>query len=166
MKAVRIISLTPLIFLALLIVIGCGPDPEQMKNDAQGALAAGDFTHAQELASQALERVPGTDKRLQWALERIRLEALARGNRGAEARDSLERLSGAYPTQVKASLYLAMATYLRDAGGVGDAIEILIAGDERFPEESAKFKAMIQEIEAGGLMDPAEVERLRSIGYL
>ena len=40
------------------------------------------------------------------------------------------------------------------------------AGDERFPEESEKFKAQIQELHESGLMDPAEIERLRSIGYL
>ena len=45
------------------------------------------------------------------------------------------------------------------------AVAILLAGDERFPEESDKFKAQIQELQAGGL-DPAEIERLRSLGYL
>jgi predicted Zn-dependent protease len=163
MKRRNTISMTPVICLALLI--GCGPDPEQMKSDAQEALSVGNFSQAQEITSQALERVPASDTRLVWALERIRLEALARDNRGEDARQALERLASEYPTQAKASLYLAIATYLRDAGGTGDAIEMLAAGDERFPEESEKFKTMIEEMEAGGL-EPADIERLKSLGYL
>jgi tetratricopeptide (TPR) repeat protein len=163
MKARRTVSLTPVI--GLLLLIGCGPDLEQMKDDAQHAVSVGDFTQAREITSQALERVSPSEKRLVWALERIRLEALARDNEGEEARETLERLADEYPTQANASLYLAIATYLRDAGGTSGAIDVLIAGDERFPEESEKFKALIDEMEAVGL-DPAEIERLKSLGYL
>jgi tetratricopeptide (TPR) repeat protein len=163
MRARRTASLTPVI--VLLLLIGCGPDLEQMKTDAQHALSVGNFTQAREITSQALAKAPASDKRLLWALERIRLEALARDNEGEETREALERLADSYPTQANASLYLAVATYLRDAGGTSSAIEILIAGDERFPEESEKFKAMIEEMKAVGL-DPAEIERLKSLGYL
>lgn len=163
MRAPATTSLTPVI--GLLLLIGCGPDLEQMKNDAQQALSVGDFTQAREISSQALEQAPPSEKRLVWALERIRLEALARDNQGEAAREALERLSSEYPTQANASLYLAIASYLRDAGATSSAIDVLVAGDERFPEDSEKFKAMIGELEAGGL-DPAEVERLKSLGYL
>jgi hypothetical protein len=40
-----------------------------------------------------------------------------------------------------------------------------VAGDARFPEDSEKFKEQIRELHEAGL-DPAEIERLRSIGYL
>jgi tetratricopeptide (TPR) repeat protein len=163
MKAPVAISLTPVI--GLLLLIGCGPDLEQMKNDAQQALSVGNFTQAREISSQALEQVPPSEKRLVWALERIHLEALARGNQGEEAREALERLAAEYPTQANASLYLAIASYLRDAGATSSAIDVLVAGDGRFPEDSEKFEAMIGELEAGGL-DPAEIERLKSLGYL
>ena len=163
MRRRRTFFLTPAIGLALLI--GCGSDLEQMKNDAQQALSVGNFSQAREISSQALERAPASEKRLLWALERIHLEALARDNRGEEARETLERLAAEYPSQANAALYLAMATYLKDAGATSSAIDILVAGDERFPEESEKFKAMIGEMQAGGL-DPAEIERLRSLGYL
>ena len=109
--------------------------------------------------------MPESEKRLTWSLERIRLEALARENQAAEARETLERLAAEYPAQANASLYLAIASYLEDAGGASGAIDILVAGDERFPEESEKFEAQIRELQAGGL-DPAEIERLRSLGYL
>ena len=154
---------TPAIGLALLI--GCGPDLEKQKNEAQQALSVGNFSQAREISSQALEHAPAADKRLVWALERIRLEALARENQGEQARETLERLAAEYPARANASLYLAIATYLKDAGGTSSAIDILVAGDERFPDESEKFKAQIGEMEAGGL-DPAEIERLKSLGYL
>ena len=163
MRLRSISFLTPIIGLALLI--GCGPDLEQQKNEAQQALSVGNFSQAREISSQALEQAPAADKRLRWALERIRLEALARENQGEQARETLERLAAEYPTQANASLYLAIATYLKDAGDTSAAIDILVAGDARFPGESEKFKALIREMEAGGL-DPEEIERLRSLGYL
>jgi predicted Zn-dependent protease len=163
MKLRRTISLTPAFGLALLI--GCSPGLEQMKDEAQQALSVGNFSQAREISAQALERAPASEKRLLWSLERIHLEALARDNQGEEAQETLERLAAEYPAQANASLYLAIATYLREAGGTSSAIDILVAGDQRFPEESEKFKALINEMEAGGL-DPAEIERLKSLGYL
>ena len=159
----RAILLTPVI--ALLFLIGCGPDPEQMKTEAQQALSVGNFSQAREISTRALEQVPDSDKRLTWSLERIRLEALARESQAAEAGQTLERLAAEYPEQAGASLYLAIASYIKDAGDAGGAIDILVAGDKRFPEESEKFEAQIRELQAVGL-DPAEIERLRSLGYL
>jgi tetratricopeptide (TPR) repeat protein len=148
-----------------MFLIGCGPDPEQLKIEAQQALSVGNFSQARELSTRALEQAPKSEKRLTWSLERIRLEALARENRAAEARETLERLATEYPEQANASLYLAIASYISDAGGASGAIDILVAGDERFPEASEKFEAQIRELQESGL-DPAEIERLRSLGYL
>lgn len=159
----RAILLTPVV--GLLFLIGCGADPEQLKNEAQHALSVGDFSQAREISTRALEQVPESEKRLIWSLERIRLEALARENQAAGARETLERLATEYPEQANASLYLAIASYLQEAGDASGAIDILVAGDKRFPEESEKFEAQIRELQAGGL-DPAEIERLRSLGYL
>ena len=159
----RAILLTPVI--GLLFLIGCGSDPEQLKNEAQHALSVGDFSQAREISTRALEQVPESEKRLIWSLERIRLEALARDNQAAGARETLERLATEYPEQANPSLYLAIASYLQEAGDASGAIDILVAGDKRFPEESEKFEAQIRELQAGGL-DPAEIERLRSLGYL
>jgi len=159
----RAIFLTPVI--GLLFLIGCAPDPEQMKIEAQQALSVGDFSQAREISTRALAQVPESEKRLTWSLERIRLEALARDNQAAEAGETLERLAAEYPEQAGASLYLAIASYIKDAGDASGAIDILVAGDKRFPEDSEKFKAQIHQLQAGGL-DPAEIERLRSLGYL
>jgi predicted Zn-dependent protease len=160
----RTILLTPVI--GLVFLIGCGPDAEKLEDDAHQALSVGNFSQAREISTRALEQVPESEKRLIWSLERIRLEALARDDQAAEARETLERLAAEYPSQANASLYLAIASYVRDAGNSSGAIDILVAGDKRFPEDSEKFKAQIQELHESGLMDPAEIERLRSIGYL
>jgi predicted Zn-dependent protease len=163
-RAILLTLLTPVI--GLVFLIGCGPDLEQLKDEAQQALSVGNFSQAREISTRALEQLPESEKRLIWSLERIRLEALARDNQAAEAQETLERLATEYPAQANASLYLAIASYVRDAGDPSGAIDILVAGDKRFPEESEKFKAQIQELHESGLVDPAEIERLRSIGYL
>jgi len=159
----RTILWTPLI--GLLFLIGCSPDPEQLKDEAQQALSVGDFSQAGEISTRALAQVPESDKRLIWSLERIRLEALARDSQAAEALETLERLATGYPARANAPLYLAIASYLQEAGDASGAIDILVAGDKRFPEESEKFEAQIKELQASGL-DPAEIDRLRSLGYL
>lgn len=164
MRARRAILLTPLLGLAFLI--GCGPDLEKMKDDAQHALSVGNFSQSREISTRALERLPESEKRLAWSLERIRLEALAREGRAGEALETLERLAAEYPGQANASLHLAIASYVKDAGDSGGAIDILIAGDKRFPEDSEEFEAQIQELHQAGSMDPAEIERLKSLGYL
>jgi hypothetical protein len=160
----RAILLTPVI--ALLFLIGCSPDLEEMKNEAEHALSVGDFSQAREVSARALGQVPGSDKRLSWALERIHLVALAKDNQAGPALENLERLAAEYPTQADADLYLAIASYVEKTGDASGAIDILVAGDKRFPEESEKFEAKIQELHAGGSMDPAEIERLKSLGYL
>ena len=106
MRARRTLLLTPAI--GLMFLIGCGPNPEQLKDEAQQALSVGDFSQAREISARALEQVPDSEKRLLWSLERIRLEALARDKQAAEARQTLERLAAEYPAQAKASLYLAI----------------------------------------------------------
>jgi len=164
MHARRAILLTPLLGLAFLI--GCGPDLEKMKDEAQHALSVGNFSQSREISTRALERLPESEKRLAWSLERIRLEALAREGRAGEALETLERLAAEYPGQANASLYLAIASYVKDAGDSSGAIDILIAGDKRFPEDSEEFEVQIQELHQAGSMDPAEIERLKSLGYL
>ena len=110
----RAILLTPLLSLAFLI--GCGPDLEKMKDEAQHALSVGDFSQSREVSTRALERLPESEKRLAWSLERIRLEALAR--EGIQPIDLVA--VNLYPfrqTVAKPSVTLAEAVEQIDIGG-------------------------------------------------
>lgn len=163
MPLARLSFAVPLVLAAALA--GCGADPAARRDEAQAALAKGDFALARDLATSTLTGLEGSDPRLAWSLERIRLEALARGGEGAEAARQLERLAAEYPKQANPELYLAIASYVRDAGDKSAAIDVLVAGDQRFPEQSERFQAEIEALQKAGL-DPAETERLKSLGYL
>ena len=53
----------------------------------------------------------------------------------------------------------------KTAGDVPGAIEILTAGGQRFPAEHASFVDAIGALNAAPL-DPAQVQRLKALGYL
>ena len=43
---------------------------------------------------------------------------------------------------------------------------MLTAGDERFPDEHASFVEAIEALKEASSLDPAQVERLKALGYL
>ena len=73
---------------------------------------------------------------------------------------------GAYPNQVSAALYRSLADKLKTAGDVPGAIEILTAGGQRFPAEHASFADAIGAFKDAAPLDPAQVQRLKALGYL
>lgn len=153
-----------LVLLATVACVACSGDPVER---ARAALAAGQLVEAEEIAARHLERNPNEKPKVRWALERIRIEALARSGRGDQALERLETLASAYPAQVDAALYLTVAAWARAAGDSAGATQILDGGRKRFPAEAGRFTSALEEIKgAGGPMDPATVERLRSLGYL
>jgi hypothetical protein len=151
--------------LALSVFVSCsGEDPVE---SARGALAAGEYGKAVEVASTHLAKGSTENPKTRWALERIRLEALAKGKQGDKAYEALEQLAVQYPLQVDASLYLAVGAWARAAGDPAGATRILDGGAKRFPEKAKEFVVAIAEIKrSAGEMDPATTERLRSLGYL
>ena len=151
--------------LALSLFAACsGGDPVE---NARQMLAAGQLVEAVEMASRYLERGADDNPKTRWALERIRLEALARDAEGDRAFEILEGLAPKYPAQVDAPLYLTTAAWARAAGDAAGATRILDGGKKRFPAQAGQFTAAIDEIKrAAGEMDPATTERLRSLGYL
>jgi tetratricopeptide (TPR) repeat protein len=151
--------------LAAALLVACsGSDPVET---ARQALAAGQLIEAVEIASRHLERNPGDSPKTRWALERIRLEALAKSKQGDKAYEALERLATQYPAQVDAPLYLTVGAWARGAGDLAGATRILDGGAKRFPEKEKEFLLAIAEIKrSAGEMDPATTERLRSLGYL
>lgn len=150
--------------LALLLLVACGGgSPDQKRAEAQAALDAGDAAKAQQLAEEALKSV-GSDKAMAWRLESLRLEALAKAGKGADVAKELERLAAGYAAQVNAPLYRSLADRAKAAGDTTGAIDILAAGDKRFPSETT-FKTAIEEIKNEGA-SPEEVEKLKALGYL
>jgi len=155
-----------LAFAALLA--GCGgKSASDYHNEARSALDGGDTARALRVVEEGL----GTDAvkkdpAAAWRLEQIRLEALAKGGKGADVKRELERLAGAYPAQVNASLYRSLADKTKAAGDTAGAIDVLTAGDKRFPAEHASFVEAIDALKSSGSLDPAQVQKLKALGYL
>jgi hypothetical protein len=158
-------SRTPLALL-LLLLVACEPSLADREKEARAALDARDFAKARNVSEAALvDAASGKDAATAWRLEQIRLGALAHSKQGAEVIASLERLAGAYPAQVTPALYRSLADRLKAAGDTSGAIDVLAAGDRRFPQEHEIFVKDIEGLKQGNL-DPAQVERLKALGYL
>jgi len=149
-------------------LLGCqGKSPADYQKAAQAALDGRDPAQAIQLTEEALAQDSvRQDPAMAWRLEQVRLEALARNAKGTLVKTELERLAVAYPKQVNGSLYRSLADSAREGGDNAGAIDILTAGDERFPDEHTKFTEAIDELNKGGDLDPAQVEKLKSLGYL
>jgi hypothetical protein len=158
----------PILVLLAAISWGCGgKSAADYQKEAQAALDGKDNPKAVALVAEALQTdaVRG-DAAAAWRLEQIRLEALVRSGKGAEAKAELDRLATAYPKQVNASLYRSLADKAKGAGDMQGAIDILTAGDQRFPAEHAAFVEAIDALKQAGALDPAQVQRLKALGYL
>ena len=157
-----------LLVLPLLLLVACQGSLADREKEARAALDARDFPKARNISEQALVGVTsGDDAAMAWRLEQIRLDALANDKQGAEVVVTLARL-GASPTyspQITPALYRSLADKLKTAGDVNGAIEVLAAGDKRFPQEHEQFAKDIEGLKQGNL-DPAQVERLKALGYL
>ena len=149
---------------ALLLATACAPSAEERVKGAQAALDAADYPRARSESESALQEPSVTkDARSVARLEVIRLQALARSGMGQEVAATLERLGN--NSIATASLYRDLADKLRAAKDTGGAIEVLAAGDKRFPAEHQSFVDAIDALKNAD-MDPAEVERLKALGYL
>jgi tetratricopeptide (TPR) repeat protein len=162
----RKVATTIVLFAAFLAACG-GKSAADYQNEARAALEAGDTVKAIAVTTDALgQDAVKKDPAAAMRLEQIRLEALAKAGKGAEVKLELERVAGAYPKNVNASLYRSLADRVKAAGDTTGAIDILVAGDKRFPAEHASFSEAIDALKATGAVDPAQIERLRKLGYL
>lgn len=159
-----ILRLSTALLVATLVGCGGGPTAEQLQKDVESAMAAKDYPGAIAKADAALqaEAVKG-DAAKAWRFQSLRLNALAEAGKGKEVVASLTSLSGAYDKQLTAALYHALADKVRAAGDGGGYAELLDAGMKKFPQDTS-FQAAIDA--AKNSADPAEVERLKALGYL
>jgi len=159
-------------FLGSLAVIaslcGCETSRQDHLIEARAALADAAYDEALAAAEAGLraaaaESQEALDDATSWGLELAKLEAHARAAQGEEAKEQLARLARRHPNRVVASEYFATAQQLRGAGAGTAAIEVLDMGAVLFPYEPV-IGRMIEEASTGG--DPAELELLRSLGYV
>jgi hypothetical protein len=154
--------------VALLLggLVGCagGPDAAALQKDVESALQAKDFAGAVTKADAALQaETIAKDPAKSWRFESLKLEALADGGKGPEVVAGLTRLATTYDKQLTAATYRELADKLRASGNSVGANDVLVLGDKRFPTDPS-FKEAIKALNTEG--DPAEVERLKALGYL
>lgn len=155
------------IWMALWFAIACGGGEPNAEEAAGAALSAGKYGVAMDKASAGLERARAAgDRAVVWRLEMIVLEAMARSGQGALVVSELARLSDHYAQQVNAKLYLSLGSHAKAAGDTNGAIELWAAGDKKYPAESGLFKREIEALQAAGSLDPAELEKLKTLGYI
>lgn len=157
-------SLRSISTVALFLVLAaCGKSAVDYQKEAQTALDAGDAPKALQLSEDGL-KISGDDKAVSWRLEQVHIDALAKGGRGGELPKELERLKAAYPAQVTAKFYRALADKLGTAGDMAQ-IDVLDAGKKAFPDDTS-FQEAIDQLKSSGSTSPEEVERLKALGYL
>src|SRR5262245_268324 len=147
---------------------GCGgKSAADYQQEAQAALDRRDNAKAIEVVNEALGKdAVAKDPAAVWRLQQIRLDALAKSGKGAEVAQEIERLAGSYPKLVSASLYRSLADKAKAAGDTGGAIDILAAGERRFPDDHASFAEAIGALKGAGGLDPEQVKKLKALGYL
>lgn len=157
--------LIPALLLAAALA-GCssGPNAEELQKGVESAVQAKDYAGAVAKADEALKvDAIAKDAAKAWRFESLKLNALADGGKGADVKAGLERLGATYDKQLTAALYRSLADKLRAAGDGQGSIDILDAGKKKFPED----KSFDEAIEAAKQSaDPAEIERLKALGYL
>jgi hypothetical protein len=143
------------------VLVSCGAGPEADLEKARGYLASGDYADAAAAATRGLDA--GAEGSTAWRLELAALEGEARSGSTAQVLARLERLADAWSAQVTGTLYVQTAGQVREGGDAAGAISVLDAGARRFPEDADIARAIDQLKETG---TDAEVERLRSLGYV
>jgi hypothetical protein len=140
---------------------GGGSEPESLLEAARGHLEAGAYEEAADAASRGL--AAGAEGAIAWQLELVALEGEARSSRAEAVLARLERMTEAWPEQVRAAVYVQTASQLKEGGDGAGAISVLDAGAQRFPDDEDIVLAIMQAKESGS---DAELERLRSLGYV
>jgi predicted Zn-dependent protease len=152
-------SLMPLVLLAF----GCTRAATDHLQNARQAIADAAYSQALDDADAGLGADP--DPKTAWGLELVKLEAQARSGDAEGAKAQIEKLATAHPDRLPATQYGATADQLRTAGQAPSAIEVLDLGLKRHPDDASLAK-LIAAATANTEVDPSELEKLRSLGYV
>ena len=148
-------------FALIVSICGCEKAPQEHLADARVDLA--DTVYDEAIAAAQAGLLANPDAATSWGLELVMLEAHARAGHAEEAKNQLGKLANLHPNRVPASEYSATAYQLRSAGQGSAAIEVLDMGASTFPYDPV-IGRMIEQSKIGS--DPAELEMLRSLGYV
>jgi hypothetical protein len=157
----------PLAGLALLaLLVGCGKSAQDNLTEARDQLASSAYSEALAAADAGLQA--GPDEVTAWGLELVKLEAFARAGQGEEVEAQLTHLANAEDSHLTAAEYSSAAQQLQAAGEGPKAIEVLDAGSKSFPDDTtiATMLDDLKEAASSSDVDPAELEMLRSLGYI
>jgi len=152
--------------LALLGLAACGgSDPESLVREGAAALGKGDAGSALSRFDDALDGLPSTDPiYLRAALGRC--EALARTD-GALAREAFLELAAKLPDKVREDDYGLVCSWLIQGGFTLDAIDVMKAGDTRFPNSAQMMTTLDAVIAAANRADtPDALKKLETMGYV
>ncbi len=154
--------------LTVAVPLSCGSRTASESADAAvAAFSAGDFAKARELCDQGLAAEGASDRAVAWKLERVRIESMASsGDAAGEVAAGLERLAGAFATQVDAAFYAKITEELSKSGNLVGAITVNDAGKKRFPEVAARFDAVMDSLKEAATHDDAAMDKLNSLGYV
>lgn len=142
---------------------GCSEAPYEHLAEARQQLADTAYEDAIAAADGGLEVADG-DEKAAWGLQLVKLEALARSGRAEETKALLSDLAARYPERIPTSQYAATANQLDKAGQGPAAIEVLDLGMKQYPNDPMITKLI--GAQQSGDMDPAELEMLRTLGYV
>jgi hypothetical protein len=145
-----------------LTMCACEKDAREHLGEARQALATGEFAEAVAVAEAGLAGAP--DEVTTWGLDLVMLEAQARAGNAAETKAQLQKLVTAHPKRITATEYSSTAQLLQVADQKAGAIEVLDMGAKRFPDDAVLAKMIQDSVKTGD--DPAELEMLRSLGYI
>ena len=160
MPATRLIK-----WLSALALIGtlCGCEKSAYEHLADARQGLADIAYDDAIASADTGLRSGPDRVTRWGLELVKLEALARSGDGEDTKAQLQKLIQLDANRLPASEYFATAHQLKGAGQATVAIEVLDMGATFFPYDPV-IGRMIEQSGSSG--DPAELEMLRSLGYI
>lgn len=148
------------------LAAGCsGSDPKALTNEGYAALGKGDMASALSKFDKALEGLDTKhDQYLRATLGRC--EALAKTD-PARAKTTFFQVTMAQPEKVREDDYSLVCNALLQAGATLDAIDVMKAGHDRFPE-SPKMIAMVEAVKSAAKREKTSeaVEKLKSMGYL
>lgn len=147
---------------AALAWAGCGKPASEHLVDARSDLADSAYGDAIAAAQDGL--AAGGEATTVWGLELVLLEAHARAGHGQQTAALLTRLAVDHPDRIPPTEYTATAHQLKTAGEGPTAIEVLDLGAKRYPDNPMIAKMIGDSAAAGS--DPAELEMLRSLGYI